>query len=97
MYNSGNIKYFKINRHIQALKEKYTFETGKEFTSTDPEEIQHLIDDLEDAFADTGVGAWSNKKERDQDIKPKLKACISVQPQTACVIHEPSLKSATNP
>tara|TARA_R110002051_G_scaffold121624_1_gene194753 strand:- start:22 stop:2496 length:2475 start_codon:yes stop_codon:yes gene_type:complete len=31
--------------YIKSLKEKYTFETGKEFTSTDPEEIQHLVDE----------------------------------------------------
>jgi hypothetical protein len=30
---------------VQTLKDKYRFETGKEFTSTDPEEIQHLIDE----------------------------------------------------
>jgi hypothetical protein len=31
--------------YMNLLKEKYTFETGKEFTSSDPEEIQHLIDE----------------------------------------------------
>ena len=32
-------------KYMEALKDKYRFETGNEFTSTDPEEIQHLIDE----------------------------------------------------
>lgn len=42
-YTFKELSYDEI--YIKSLKDKYTFETGKEFTSNDPEEIQHLIDE----------------------------------------------------